>query len=850
MSNNEEEVVNSLEDSNDTPNLSPQQTHPSHAVINLDERLSRLSYENDLSRNPTVTIYNNPHLRPTVQQIRQGNIPHRKNAKKAIKVYPKQEGATHTVGTIVGVLSPCFVNIVNIIYFARLPFVVGTAGGFPTLLGFILSTILVTISIFSLSAMATNGEIESGGSYYILSRTIGPEIGGACGFCLAFGSLMGAAQANIGLLETIVILYQPFSCLGSKMLDVRIFSSILSVITGLLANYGFPLRMAIFILIWIGVIMYFIGLIFPQYTKSKDIISCTKQRLYENWAPVSGLDFSQFVYTFSIIFSGYGGILAGSNSSGNLKRPQISIPLGTLLALGLGILVYISTSLTLTLCHPRDQLISTWSNPIQDASFLQWFVFVASTAASIGKALTGLGAGPMVLTAMGNDGLIPAFFKKHSRLFGIVFAICFCMWGDFNSISSLSSSLFLCVLAFLNYGLFLAKRARALSFRPHFTFYNSEVALITCLLCIAGIILINYITAIIAFILAAIFYYITWKRHLDLPWGSLSHSNAYTRGLKAVLRLQHIPPHPKLYRPNIVLLIDGPPSEHRIAINFLNQMLKRKGLAIVARVFDSTIPLFDIVQERTQYFMKMASQKKVQIFYETVAASSINEALAKVMLLSGLGALRANVVFVEFDETLSDGTAHLIENILDRNWSIVMLRNPKRIDDVSGTIDCWCLFDDGGLELLLAYILASSKARKLRVLTFARVDIGEDPYQQKLILKHILQKYRIQAEVIIVPLSEAMMPSYYAQVLWNNLTEGTGIHDDETWHELTLSYMRISDAIRAYSSKSMIIVISLPKPMNSVPHHIYMRWLHLLSSVAPPVLYVRGNGTAALSWQV
>lgn len=800
------------------------------------------SHEN-LSDNASPPSQDPPHQNTKYHQKRVKEI--------SKKVYPKQLGKTHTVGTIPGVLSPCFVNIVNIIYFTRLPYVVGTAGGMASLIGFFISAILVMLTIFSLSAMATNGEMESGGSYYLLSRTIGPEVGGSGGICLACASILGAAQACLGMMETIVILYAPFTCFGSKMWDVRIYSSVAAIIFAFLANYGFSVRMIVFVAIWIGVIMYFVGLIFPQYTKSKDIISCSHKRFIENLTPERGFSAYQFSYTFSIIFPGFGGILAGSNSSGSLKRPQVSIPLGTILAFVFGILIYVTTDITLTACHPREQLISTWSNPIQDASFLKWFVFVASSCASVGKAVTGLGAGPMVLRAMGSDGLIPVFFKKYSRIIGCVICICLCLWGDLNSIASLSSSLFLCVFAFLNYGLFLAKHAKVLSFRPHFKFYNSEIALIACLACIVAIVFINYVTAIIAFIFAALFYYITWKRQLELNWGSLSQSNAYSKGLKSALHLRHVQPHPKLYRPNIILLIEGPPLEHGPTISFLNQMLHQKGLAIVARIYKNDTPLSSVISERKRYYIKISSKKKnkkIHVFYETVVASSLEQALLKLMLLNGLGAMRANVTFIEFDEKLNDETALFIEDVLDRNWSIVILRNPSVIDE-NGTIDCWFLSDDGGLELLLAHILTGS-TKKLRVLTLARIDIGEDPLELRSIVKHILTKFRIRAEVIVVPISTVQMPSYLSQMIWKQVTEDSGVRDDDTFREKTLHFMRISDAIRAYSSHSVITVVTLPEPMSSVPNSIYIRWLHLLSSINSPVLFVRGNGTPALGWQL
>ena len=787
---------------------------------------------------PTVSHYTFGRIRPTVAQLRQGSHKHKKI------VPPPQGGSEHTVGTFVGVLSPCFDNIVNIVYFVRLPYVISAAGGFATILGWIASFFLVLVSVFSLSAMATNGDVESGGAYYLISRTIGPETGGASGFCLAFASLIGAAQAHLGLMETIVILYSPKTVFGSKLWDIRIFSSLMSIIIGYLANFGFQIRLVMFFLIWLGVIMYFMGLIFPQYTKAEGVIECSTERFKENWA-LTNLDIYQFFYTFSIIFPGFGGILAGSNSSGQLKRPQVSIPLGTITALVLGLIIFITTSLTLTGCHPRSQLAAEWTLPIQDSSFLTWFVFAAIAATSIAKGITGLGSGPMVLRAMAADGLIHEWFGKHSRKFGTLFSICFCLYGDFNEVSSLSSMLFLSVFAFLNYGLFLAKYAKANSFRPHFKFYSPFVAFIACLLCIVSMLLINYVTAIIAAICAALFYYYLTEKHVDAPWGPLSQSSAYNKGLKAALRLRKVPPHPKLYRPNIALFIKNQPFHHQPAITFLDQMLNDKGMAIVARIFDPSTRLVDVVQDRTNCSIK-TTRNNYHIFYETVVANDEREALTKVMLLSGLATMRPNVVFLEFDETLESTQASFIMDLLDNKWPIMVVRRPSLIYDF-GIIDCWLLSEDGGLGLLMASIL-SNNGRKLRVLTFAKIDQGETIEEQGQIIRHILNRYRVWGDVVIIPLTDNHKPSHHIQQIWNNSLQG--VKDDPAWTEKTMHYMRQADEIRSYSNHSLVTIISLPKPPIGISQDIYMRWMNLLSTLHSPVLFVRGNGTPALSWQV
>ena len=159
---------------------------------------------------------------------------------------PPQAGKAHTIGTFVGVFVPCFVNIVNIVYWARLPYVVGEAGGFATIAGLVVSFVLVLVTVLNLSAFSTNGEMESGGAYYLVSRTIGPEAGSGCGISLALASIAGAATSHIGLAEQIVMFYQPRALCGRQIWDVRVFSMLMCLPIGWLARFGFPIRVVMF----------------------------------------------------------------------------------------------------------------------------------------------------------------------------------------------------------------------------------------------------------------------------------------------------------------------------------------------------------------------------------------------------------------------------------------------------------------------------------------------------------------------------------------------------------------------------------------------------------------------------
>lgn len=51
----------------------------------------------------------------------------------------------------------------------------------------LMSSLVVTLTALSMSAIATNGEVKAGGAYYLISRSIGPHIGGAIGVLFALG---------------------------------------------------------------------------------------------------------------------------------------------------------------------------------------------------------------------------------------------------------------------------------------------------------------------------------------------------------------------------------------------------------------------------------------------------------------------------------------------------------------------------------------------------------------------------------------------------------------------------------------------------------------------------------------
>lgn len=116
------------------------------------------------------------------------------------------------MGTLIGVYLPCIQNIFGVILFIRLTWVVGTAGAIQGFLIVFTCCCVTMLTAISMSAIATNGVVPGGGSYFMISRSIGPEFGGAVGMLFYTGTTLAGAMYIVGAVEILLVsfYFNPF----------------------------------------------------------------------------------------------------------------------------------------------------------------------------------------------------------------------------------------------------------------------------------------------------------------------------------------------------------------------------------------------------------------------------------------------------------------------------------------------------------------------------------------------------------------------------------------------------------------------------------------------------------------
>uniref|UniRef100_A0A671TV20 Solute carrier family 12 member 3 n=1 Tax=Sparus aurata TaxID=8175 RepID=A0A671TV20_SPAAU len=568
----------------------------------------------------------------------------------------------------------CMLNIWGVILYLRLPWITAQAGIGLTWVIILVSSCITGITGLSTSAIATNGKVKGGGTYFLISRSLGPELGGSIGLIFAFANAVAVAMHTVGFAETVAdLMRENGAVMVDRTNDIRIIGIItVTCLLGIsMAGMAWESKAQVlfFLVIMVSFASYIVGTIMPAspQKQAKGFFSYKADIFTTNFVPNWRGKEGSFFGMFSIFFPSATGILAGANISGDLKNPTVAIPRGTLMAIFLTTISYIIITATIGSCVVRDAsgLLNDTSSPNSSredcvglachygwdfsecinnntctygmSNYYQMMSMVSAfgpliTAgifgATLSSALACLVSAPKVFQCLCKDKLYPfiGFFGKgygkndeplRSYLLAYIIAVCFILIAELNTIAPIISNFFLCSYALINFSCFHASITNSPGWRPSFRFYSKWLSLLGAVCCVVIMFLLTWWAALIAFGVVFLLLGYTLYKKPDVNWGSSVQASSYNIALNQCVSLNHVEEHVKNYRPQC-LVLTGPPSSRPALVDLVSCFTKSLSLMMCANVVTVTVE-----KASSNSHVTWLNQRKVKSFYRGVVATEL-----------------------------------------------------------------------------------------------------------------------------------------------------------------------------------------------------------------------------------
>ena len=390
------------------------------------------------------------------------------------------QNTQNRLGTFGGVFTPSILTILGVIMFMRAGYVIGEAGIIQALLILIIAKTITTLTSLSISAVSTNTPVSGGGAYFLISRALGPEFGGAIGIALFMAQAISVPFYVLGFTEALV---RAFPEAGHHFLNIALLTAIaLFIISFAGAKLAIKAQYVIMSVLVLSILAFMGG---SLQNFSGDLFSANLGSEYTS-ANIS------FWVVFALYFPAVTGIMAGVNMSGDLENPSKSIPSGTFAAVFTGLLIYGLQIIVIGGAQTREQLISSSFETMgEQALFGLGFLVTAGVfAATLSSGLSSFLGAPRVLQAVARDNVIPllGMFRRgskkgdephHALVLTFFIASMIILWagnnadgGAFNIIASVVTMFFLYTYGMINLAAFVESFAGNPSFRPRFKYYH------------------------------------------------------------------------------------------------------------------------------------------------------------------------------------------------------------------------------------------------------------------------------------------------------------------------------------------------------------------------------------------
>lgn len=562
-------------------------------------------------------------------------------------------------------------TILGAILFLRFGYAVGTIGFFGVVLIIILGHIVTIPTALALSEIATNKRVEGGGEYFIMSRSFGLNIGATIGMVLYLSQAVSVAFYVIAFTEAFSFFFDfmknSFGLdLPRQVISVPVMLLLSFLIIKKGANMGVKALYVIVAILAISLFLFFIGSTDHAATSGFNLATAEFRNM------------DSFFIVFAIMFPAFTGMTAGVGLSGDLKNPGKSIPIGTITATLLGMVIYFFIAYKLALSASPEDLAN---NQFVMSDIAVWGIFVIPiglAASTISSALGSVMVAPRTLQALANDRSFPSsrinlwLGKNRSKdgepinasIITCIIAFGFVLIGDVNIVAQIISMFFMVTYGSLNLISFLNHFGSSPSYRPSFKsrWYFSLIGFV------ASIWIMFQISALYSFmalgVLVVLYIYID-NLHRDRKGLESIFANSIfqiNRRLQIYLQRQKSMHVEKEWRPSAICISKNT-FKYDHALRLLNWISYKFGFGTYLhfiRDYYSKETSEQAQEELDKILRNMNSQNNV--FIDTIVSPSNTSAIVQSIQLPGIAGMENNMLIFDFDKEESDDLDIIVDN--------------------------------------------------------------------------------------------------------------------------------------------------------------------------------------------
>lgn len=644
------------------------------------------------------------------------------------------------LGTFGGVYTPSILTILGVIMYLRFGWVVGNVGLLGSLIIVTLSVSITLLTSLSISAIATDRVVRIGGAYYMISRSLGIETGGAVGIPLYFAQALSVALYTLGFAESLVSAF--------PVLNLQYVALAVTVLVAILALTSAEIAIKTQYIIMAAIALSLISLVLGSPLENTQI---------EPWGTADG---ESFWTVFAVFFPAVTGIMAGINMSGDLKNPTKSIPIGTLAAVGTGYIIYMGLPVLLA---NRADAATLVEDPLVMQRIALWgpAILLGVWGSTLSSAIGSILGAPRVLQALARDGVLPRWMRFLGRgsgaddeprigtLVTLVVVMAAVGIGDLNLIAPVLTMFFLTTYLVLNVSAGVEGFLKSPSFRPMFKVHWS-LSVLGGIGCLAVMFLINPVATVVAGGVVAIIFLWLQQRELVTTWGDVRRGVWMLLLRTSLFQLGHSP-DAKNWRPNILVLSGAPMSRWGL-IELADALSHNRGLFTVTSILPSGSRDLPRQQDMETTISKYLEKRGVQALVRVLTAPDPFEGAQRLVEIYGLGQVVPDTVLLGDSEAPKsrDRYCQLITHLHQAERNVVILRD-QGLSDLKHRrrIDVWWggLHANGSLMLILADLLKRNIAWRNAAIHLKLVVADEDAAEKaQPNLEELITQLRIDAK--------------------------------------------------------------------------------------------------------